>query len=1106
MTKRHYFLLTCAALCLASAFLFEWFTSSSANLNRYAVSMQQTLQEQEKEVQSLLDDAVFFNRVLDAKCSNNDFKRLQKLSDAPYTILFFQNDSLLFWSNNRVAPLTDLHQNMRTDTLLSLTNGFYTTIVSSYSASSTIIALLPVRYHYKQPNSLFQNEWALDHTVPIKVGLSGTKTNYPILSSQNKTVCYLKGEGALRTQNQQFVLLGLYLLLGIFLLLFVDSFAQELLQKYSPGVGIAVLLGATIFLRLLSFYFNVSSKFDELPIFHQNNLSKTIYSNSLGDILINVCLILWIIIFFYRETPVVSYKSFSLSRRIALAMINYFAVMFGIVMTVSLHEQMIFNSGIRFDLENVMGIDGYSLLALVCVMLIWFAQFLFSYRLLAGTKSMNLSKTQRLIGVLMALLMLLLVVFLLKSLHINWGWLFTFVFCFILAFDFFLDSPVKLALLWAILWIMFCSFCSSILFDTYKKELDKQAIKNYIRQIVTQRKDIFGTETAITLGTTTNKLLPDYLPDSLKIDFSIYQNSRRIMKNNQRLEDNAYLFPQNSPAIGEWKETIEANRVEEAYSASKENVIVATKSYGGRKKVVYLFAYLFTMLAGMLFSAYTLNSLLGGIIRGFSRPIKPSMRFRVQFWLLVLIVSSYILIGAVTIWSCNQNSDNVYENLLHQKLNAVKDNIEHDISLVQSCNTNSLAGIADSVGFIHNIELYLYDTQGNLINSSNKAIFNDHIINTKINSAAQYAVLYQYNSNYFQEEFLGKESYRAGYAPIYDPKTQKMQAIVNIPNYHRERIQVSDVSDFIGAILSVYVLMLIVAIFLSHLTVDVINSPITEIGEKLSSVKFGMPNERLPWESKDELGDLIQQYNLMIDKLEASTILIKQSERESAWREMAKQVAHEIKNPLTPMKLSIQYLEYQYQNDSDNIGALIKRISKTLLEQIENMAQIANEFANYAKMPKAENKTLIINDLVQDTYGLFVKEEREDIEVKLFMPTEQIAVFTDKNQMSRVILNLIKNATQAIPEDRAGEVRVALVLKDKKTVLISVKDNGEGIPDDIRHKVFMPSFTTKRSGTGLGLAMCKNIVTGAGGIIYFKTELNEGSEFCIELPVEEVIE
>ncbi len=1108
MTKRHYFLLTCAAICFAATFLFEWYTSSSTNLNRYAVSMQQNLHAQEKEVQTLLQDTTFFNPILRKESSSIDFQRLRKLSEAPYTILFFQNDSLLFWSNNRVAPLRALSQNIRTDTLLSLLNGSYTMLVGavSYSASATILALIPVRYHYAQPNNLFQNEWALDASVPSKVLLSEQKTAYPVLSSQNKTVCYLTGEGSLRTQTQQFGLLALYILLAIFLLLLIDTFAQDLLQHYSPIKGIAFLLVATILLRLLSFYLNISAKFDELPIFHQNSVSKTIYSNSLGDILINICLILWIIIFFYRETPIVSYKSFALSRRIVLASINYFAVMLGIVMTVSLHEEMIFNSGIRFDLENVIAIDGYSFLALVCIMLLWFAQFLFSYRLLAGTKSMNLTKLQRLLSVFIAFCALLTPMLLLENLHINLAWLFTFTFCFILGFDFFLDTSLKLSLLWAVMWIIFCSFCSSILLDTYKKELDKKAIKSYIRQVVLQRKDLLNSSLpSFSKGEAINTYkLPDYLQDSMKIQFAIYQNGQKTIEKTSSTNDNFDLQLNEVLKPGEWKEKAESDYIQEIYCISKENSIVASKSYGGKKKIVYLFSYLFTMLSGMLFGAFIINSYIGGIISGFVRPTKPSMRFRVQFWVLASIVSSYILVGAVTLFTSYQNSDNVYENLLHQKLTAVKDNIEHDINLTKSCNITTLAGIADSVGMIHNIELFLYDMQGNLINASQKDIIKDCIINTKINPVAQYAVETRGENNYFQEEMLGKEPYRAGYTPFYDPTSHKMQGFINISNYHREKIQVSDVSDFMGAILSVYVLMLILALFLSHITVNVINAPIAEIGDKLRSVKLGMPNEQLPWESEDELGDLIQEYNLMITKLEASTLVIKQSERESAWREMAKQVAHEIKNPLTPMKLSIQYLEYQYQNDPENTGGLIKRISKTLLEQIENMTQIANEFANYAKMPKAENKSLIINELVHDTYSLFMKEERDDIEVKLFMPSERIAVFIDKNQMSRVVLNLIKNATQAIPEDRAGEVRVSLSLKDEKTVLISVKDNGEGIHEDFRQKVFMPSFTTKRSGTGLGLAMCKNIVTGAGGEIYFHTTFGEGSEFCIELPVEEV--
>ena len=240
----------------------------------------------------------------------------------------------------------------------------------------------------------------------------------------------------------------------------------------------------------------------------------------------------------------------------------------------------------------------------------------------------------------------------------------------------------------------------------------------------------------------------------------------------------------------------------------------------------------------------------------------------------------------------------------------------------------------------------------------------------------------------------------------------------------------------------------------------------------------------------------------MIRKLEDSADKLAQSEREGAWREMAKQVAHEIKNPLTPMKLSIQYLQHAYNSNPEDIEPLLKRVSSTLIEQIDNLAQIASEFSNFAKMPRAENQKTLLNSLVSSVFDLF---SSEDVDLSLDLPLDQFFVYADRNHLVRVLNNLIKNAIQAIPDEREGKVQVSL-FKNNGMAIIKVKDNGSGISDDKREKVFVPNFTTKSSGTGLGLAISKNIIESVNGKIWFETTLNIGTEFYVELPLVEISE
>ena len=198
------------------------------------------------------------------------------------------------------------------------------------------------------------------------------------------------------------------------------------------------------------------------------------------------------------------------------------------------------------------------------------------------------------------------------------------------------------------------------------------------------------------------------------------------------------------------------------------------------------------------------------------------------------------------------------------------------------------------------------------------------------------------------------------------------------------------------------------------------------------------------------------------------------------------------------MKLSIQYLQQMIRSKSDNVPEMVEKVSNTILEQIDGLTKIATEFSNFAQMPKAENEKLLLNDIVSSVHDLFRK--REDIDINLFVSIEEQYVYMDKNQIIRVLNNLINNAIQAIPEDRRGKIEISLEQKNKYT-LIKIKDNGVGIPEAMQEKVFLPNFTTKNSGTGLGLAMCQQIIELSNGKLYFTSVENIGTIFFVELPL-----
>ena len=305
-------------------------------------------------------------------------------------------------------------------------------------------------------------------------------------------------------------------------------------------------------------------------------------------------------------------------------------------------------------------------------------------------------------------------------------------------------------------------------------------------------------------------------------------------------------------------------------------------------------------------------------------------------------------------------------------------------------------------------------------------------------------------------------------------------------------------SGFIPALLNTYVFLFLIGFSISFSLSQYIRNPLIELGKTIKEVKLNKTNRRIEWKGSDEIGTLISEYNKMIDKLEVNASLLAQVERDNAWREMAKQVAHEIKNPLTPMKLSLQHLQRSIQADRNDVNELTQRMCQTLMNQVENLQQIADEFANFGSLPQANNKRILLNEVVERIHDLF--RNRQDMDIHLIEPIDDIGVYADKNQLIRVLTNIVKNSIQAIPEDRKGYIELKLT-KEKNKAIISVRDNGIGIPEQQRKEIFKPRFTTKSSGSGLGLPIAANMIDAMGGTIHFDSIPGEGTEFFIELPL-----
>jgi nitrogen fixation/metabolism regulation signal transduction histidine kinase len=316
-----------------------------------------------------------------------------------------------------------------------------------------------------------------------------------------------------------------------------------------------------------------------------------------------------------------------------------------------------------------------------------------------------------------------------------------------------------------------------------------------------------------------------------------------------------------------------------------------------------------------------------------------------------------------------------------------------------------------------------------------------------------------------------------------------------VPNYDFSTSSI-ETNSFYRTLIELYVVLLIATgIFAFFLSKNITKS-LRIIGDKMKNVSINKKNEKLIWRNEDEIGELVNRYNTMVDELEQSADLLAESERETAWREMAKQVAHEIKNPLTPMKLNVQFLEQSLKPDAPDFKEKMSRFSQKMTTQIDVLTEIANEFSSFAKMPTTSLSDVNLRIILRDSLGTFDQEIKV---VKELNGIEEASIKGDESQLIRVFNNLLKNSAQAITKNRVGVIQVILT-EFENSYLIEVKDNGKGISPDQYDKIFTPNFTTKSSGSGLGLAIVKNIIKNHGGSIRFESKVDIGTSFFLKFP------
>ena len=477
-----------------------------------------------------------------------------------------------------------------------------------------------------------------------------------------------------------------------------------------------------------------------------------------------------------------------------------------------------------------------------------------------------------------------------------------------------------------------------------------------------------------------------------------------------------------------------------------------------------------------------------------------SLRIRIFLSMILLTLIASILIASISIYQFKREAKDYHQERLERKENAIKEHInfvlatttypltEKNLPLIFKDKIHELSDI-------HSLQINIYSLEGKLVKSS-KASFSIDTVAPPIPKYILGLIQSSIDKRYVDVKTIDDKKYRASFSQIKDLKFKPL-GILNLPYIQDDGFYDRELRNFLIRLGQVYSFMLIIAFALAYFLSSYITKSLKSISLKITSTNLNQKNEKIETDdSSREVSLLIDAYNGMVDKLEESALLLAQSEREQAWREMAKQVAHEIKNPLTPMRLTVQSFERKFDANDPDIKQKIKDYSETLIQQIDTMSSVASAFSNFASMPAQQNETLNVVSVIELALEIFNEEfisfEADDLEIITIM---------DRTQLIRIITNLVKNAIQAIPESQIDKQIRIKVKKQDNSVLIEVSDNGNGIEAQNIPRIFEPKFTTKTSGMGLGLGIIKNIIENYKGTITFESEIGKGTTFTVTLPL-----
>ncbi|MFH0866473.1 MAG: ATP-binding protein [Bacteroidota bacterium] len=1220
---RTYFFLILFILFGALTLYLKIVKEKKADNKKKADYFSEVLHNKETLLNTLFDKALEYIKDTSGKISF-DYEYFRDFYDEnEIALIISQNDSAIFWSTNSV-PVEDI----RVDTLpvsqiVQLSNGWYEIKEKRYNDFLIRGAIL-LKNEYRYQNDYLVNGFQKDFNITGECNIEMVEGEYNIFSVDGNLLCSLV---FMKTKDfpagLEFLMFLSFILAYISFISFLILFLQNIFREFSKKNKIIWALIITVLICAVR-YFSFAHKFPafiySLDAFSPKYYANSLFLPSLGDLFLHVSTFFLLVVFLFRSLRNVGFKG--IKNKFTGSFISYLILCFVILFFFEIFEifkGLIINSNLIFDLNNIFGLEFYSISGFLLIAILLLSFFLIAYYL--SELSYLIINRSRIIFFI-SLSASVITSGIINYCYFQIGWIYFILITAILAFiGYYLKKEnLRFSVQAVSVYLVLISFLSTYCYYEYStyKEREKRKLlasqlsidqdpiaeflyeklesnikqdtlikkillepepdesmisgiitKNYFNgywakynfqltvcqpgQILlikpndisadcdsffndmvqsvgqpTTTQDLFFLDLGTGRNTYISKIAfygddndsiavvngylyiyskfvpkelgyPELLIDKeIKINRDLYNYSYVKYKNkelvlqsgkyyyglsldNYKLTDNEYTF-------------FEREGYDHLYyKPDAETGIIISKKSESLLYIVAPFSYIFVF--------YCLCVFLFLLLLHFPlkrKEINLNFKTRVQISMVSVLTLSFIIIGLTTLYYIiniynKKNFDNISE-----KAHSVLIEMENKIGGLSMVTPDTKEYVAELLTKFSNVfftDINFYTPDGMLVASSRPQVFDEGMISKRMDSKAFIELSKNKNTFYIHDEKIGNLKYLSAYVPFRN-NDNMLTGYLNLPYFAKQSELKKEISTFFTAFINIIVMLTALAVIMALLVANYITRPLKFIMEKMGQIKLGGRNEKIEWKRKDEIGSLINEYNRMIDELSKSAELLAKSERESAWREMAKQIAHEIKNPLTPMRLNVQQLQKSWDDKSPDWDKRLDNFTQIMIEQIESLNKIASEFSDFAKMPKAVNEDTDLVQLIENAVLLY---DDYKIPINFYKPGNvKCNIFIDKSQIIRVLNNLIKNSVQAVQE-KNGIISIKLT-ENKESYIIEIADNGIGIPEEQKSKIFSPNFTTKTGGTGLGLAMVKSIVESYNGKIWFESNKNIGTAFYVELP------